>query len=148
MCKKLLFAAVLSASLIGCIPQRTFFSTFSSGIDYKEYSDLGFYVTESNSVNFNYTPISSIVASVKSGYLGDEKPSNSKVKVSKSDRGSLFITATASIVLEELYQEAIKLGANGIINLKIEAKTESGINDYGVTTDFPVYVATGMAIKK
>lgn len=56
--------------------------------------------------------------------------------------------ASAEVVLEELYQEAIKLGANGIINLKIVASEVDGVSDKGLAIPLPTYSASGMAIMR
>lgn len=149
MIRKIVIATAIIASFACCMPQKSLYSAFSSGIDYKEYADVGFYITESNSVSFEYTPISSLVANVKSGYVNQiSSRINSKVKITTSEQNSGYIMASAEVVLEELYQEAIKLGANGIINLKIVASEVDGVSDKGLAIPLPTYSASGMAIMR
>ena len=120
--------------------------TTVSIVDYKFYTERGFFITESNSVSFEYTPVSSIVVKSVPGFL----PGNYKPKVDPkinndmySSRGNvtdtknpLFADVTVKSVLDHLYHNALSLEANGIINLKILVNQEGG------------YTITGMAIKR
>lgn len=92
-------------------------------IDYTMYDNV-FFVTESNSVSFEYKSLGSISVLVLSGY-----------------QGSQYIRASAQDGVTALVEEAMKRTGNGILALKISPYT-----DY--TTKQSGYFVTGMAIKK
>jgi uncharacterized protein YbjQ (UPF0145 family) len=79
------------------------YTSFGTYIDYSLYSEKGFFITESNSVSFEYESIASITMTDESGSI------NSDLKHPDLNK-----------MIEDLYQLAIKKGANGVINLKIE----------------------------
>ena len=158
--KRLIFIAVTITLLHGCmIP----YVVISSSIDYKKYSDAGFFITESNSVNFEYDPISSVYSFANSGYIkGNSKsPINKnddlygnyedRSDLDKSERKSRkevrnkFISASPEDALHGLYVRAVESGADGIINLKIQPVL-SGFKY--MSKPIYNYTATGMAIKR
>lgn len=125
----------------------------SSIIDYSEYAKKNFFITESESVNFNYTAIGSISAKVESGYevlnaktyqvSGDDIYTNepqTKVKI----KYGKYVKATPEAALEELYARALDSGANGIVGLDIKPITKYS-QQYGNV--IIGYFVTGMAIK-
>lgn len=95
-------------------------------IDYTPMVKEGIYVTESNSVNFEYTAVGSIMAVEKGGWINDtyQKPSAQKA-------------------FSSISKELNRIGANGIINLSISSSVEM--------TELKTYVSVitvkGMAIK-
>jgi hypothetical protein len=114
-------------------------------VDYVSYSEKGFFFTESNSVNFDYKPMGSIYVKMSSGYskekiqridstfnfaIGDYEYSNRTEFVVDYER------AVIGDAIRVLYDNAVKMGANGIINL-----------EFGVLPQYEIY-AKGMAIKR
>lgn len=98
------------------------FSTSSSFVDYTKYTTKGFFISEANAVSFEYDAIGSISTLVLSGEK--VKPSKNTINAEYSGGGLLspknIVYATHQDVIEGLYNEAVKQGANGIINVKIE----------------------------
>jgi uncharacterized protein YbjQ (UPF0145 family) len=125
--KKVIFIliAAISFGLTGCITKR--YAEYSGTLYYDEFDD--FFITESNSVSFDYEPIGSVTAIAESGYLKRK-----------------YIRATANDALRVLYNEAEKNGANGIINLKITYNWE--YDKYGNMISLSSIAVTGMAIRK
>lgn len=126
----------------------------SSILDYSQYTKKGFFITQANSVNFDYTPIGSISAKVEGGYevlnidaikvSGDDiytRQPETKVKV----KYGKYIKATPENTIDELYNRAIQNKANGIIGLQIKPITNYSQQYGNVVTG---YFVTGMVIKK
>ncbi len=103
-------------------------------LDYDVYSSHGFFITESNSVSFPYTPVGSVVASVYSGEGDEWHYSNGVMRNSKG-------IADPVKGLQLAVEAAKNKGANAIINLKIAPSTINYTGQSG-------FVVTGMAIKK
>ena len=122
-------------------------------IDYRDYTSRGFFITETNSVSFDYDAIGSIIVTVEEGYhITEAKKEKPRIKerlhgVRKGDiepKYGEFIKANIYDALDELYSEAIAAGANGVISLRIETI-------YTHKDGVPVvtgYVVRGMAINK
>jgi uncharacterized protein YbjQ (UPF0145 family) len=145
----LFFAVFLLASCAVKYPYRN----YSSVIDFTEVITDGFFITESNSVSFQYDPLGSVTSVVESGYevLGsktheanDDVYSHTATSNVKFGR---YIYARAEDVISELISAAQSLGANGIINLKI-TYTPSVYDKYGNVISPSAYIASGMAIKR
>lgn len=92
-------------------------------IDYTMY-DNGFFITESNSVSFDYKSLGSISALVLSGYQGSE-----------------YVRASAQDGVTALVEEAMKKNGNGVIALKITPYTDFQTRQSG-------YFVSGMSIRK
>ena len=143
--KKLTALLLVALAFSSC---RTPFLSTSASIDYSKYSNKDFFITESNSVSFNYTPIASVINTQSSGYEhlvknGEVQYKNSYNGVKTPRTTKKFVYATIEDTLDDLYNNAIKMGANGIINLKI-------VSEYA-NSKTPIligYSASGMAIKK
>lgn len=129
------------------------YEKYAVAIDYSRFSEKGFFFTESNSANFEYKPIASISAIFRSGWeptgvknkeLSDDAY-GSRFSYSTASYSKNFIMANRDELLDLLYKKAIALGANGVINLKINT-----IRHYSEKTGYNTegYEATGMAIKK
>lgn len=126
----------------------------SSIIDYSQYTNKGFFITQANSVNFDYLAIGSISSKVESGYeilntnmvkvLGDDVYSPDQKTKAKIKYGK-YIRATPEMALENLYKKAVESGANGIVGLTIEPITNYSPHYGNVTVG---YFVAGMAIKK
>ena len=76
-------------------------------IDYTPLIKAGIFVTESNSVNFDYTAVGSIIATEKGGWINGnpKRPSTEDA-------------------LKNIIKELEHMGANGIINLNISSSVE------------------------
>lgn len=117
-------------------------------LDYQEAGQGKVFLTESNSVSFDYEPLGSILVKEISGV------SKKLVAVSNKERrpDDLYGPGPASKTVEEYtfatgqrainyaVQQAIELGADGIINLRVEAVNPP-------KEPFTI-VVTGMAIKR
>lgn len=162
--RRLIYLAfVLVLSSCGIIAPKTIFVSSVTWVDYKPYSDQGFFITESNSVSFDYIPVSSLSSIYRSGYASVDMIDNTdrkergyrddvysktiQTRNTKVEVGD-FIEATPQDALDELYRKAVELGANGIINLRIGAFTEIGTDNRGDYITLIGYTATGMAIKR
>lgn len=130
--------------MTSCQIRRSMFYASSSHVDYRPYSEKGFFITEANSVSFEYTPISSVLAITRSVYSTNELIAKS---IDKKDRDNSFVEASAQDALEELYKKAKDLGANGIVNLKITSFTETGTSDVGHNINLVGYSASVMAVR-
>lgn len=130
--KKILPTLIIVAIAISsCSPVAYQALTYS--IDYSKYSNDGFFITESQSVNFDYKPIASVGSDIKPGYL-----------TSKDGSGNVYTEATADDAIAYLVVQAKKVGADAIIGLKIQISNIGG-SSYTNTTS---YSASGMAIKR
>lgn len=143
--RKILLLIALSAIVCSCatVDFRTPYVKSHGVIDYSDYLSKGFFITESNSVNFDYEPIGSVTSVVKSGWevlnqtkqrvtsVDDVYGSYNRSKVKYGD----YVSATLEDAIEDLYSAAIALGANGVINFR-------------VTSTEGEYVASGMLIKR
>lgn len=65
---KLLTLSVLCISSVSCTPK---FSSKVYYTDYQRYSDAGFFITESNTVSFDYVPVGSVVVRQTAGIMSD-----------------------------------------------------------------------------
>jgi uncharacterized protein YbjQ (UPF0145 family) len=95
-------------------------------IDYTPLIKEGIYVTESNSVNFEYTAVASLIATERGGWVNGmpQRPSTKKA-------------------LSNIIQELKRVGANGIINLTVLSSVEM----VDLKTYASVITVKGMAIK-
>lgn len=127
--KKFLLLAIIAVFLNSCI-SYSYYAVNSYTIDYYKYTEKGFFITESNSVNFNYEPVGSVVVESISGYYNSE-----------------YVAANIDDAFIKLYQISQKNNANGVINVKINF-----VNSYQdvSTKEFHPnrWVVTGMLIKK
>ncbi|WP_106832183.1 hypothetical protein [Parabacteroides pacaensis] len=123
--KKILLLPAITFCIFftSCMPTAKF-STSSSFVDYTKYTTKGFFISEANSVSFEYDAIGSISTLVLSGTENKQNKKNNNAKNVSYGDGLLtthkIIYATQQDVVDGLYNEAVKQGANGIINLKIE----------------------------
>lgn len=127
--KKFFLLSVLVLGLSSCIVQGPKYSEFGSVTNYSNY-DL--FITEATSVSFEYQPLGSVTSYVESGYS------------SGYVRSGDFILATSDAAIRVLADEAKKIGAYGIINVKVVFNNRW---DAQAKMYIPSYTATGMAIK-
>lgn len=115
-------------------------------IDYEPLVKSGYFVTESNSVGFGYEAKGSIIIVLTGGWKKKKnKQVESSIVKAKDDYyvptsgKQIYIAPTYEEVFDALKVELQKLGANGIINMKLSHQID-GVQDQ--------FVLTGMAIKK
>lgn len=138
--KKVLFSFMLVLVMLSCSTVK--YGTYSSMIDFRYYMDKGFFITQSNSVSFDYEPIGYVQAFSYSGV--DDK---AKKKYKKDYEQSFYANegwreANIYDAIEGLYNECLKNGANGVIDLKMDVVVDDE------TGYVKKAIATGMAIKK
>lgn len=130
--KKIIFLLLVSLSLASCytldIPQ----STTTNIIDYSEFAEQGIFVTESNSVNFDYKPLGSVVSFTRG---------STRLFLNSLDQNKAF-TEIASKVKE--------IGGNGLINFNVRASSTyevltMTVSGMAIYTDFPFQVASTIA---
>jgi hypothetical protein len=121
-------------------------------LDYQEAGAGKVFITESNSVSFDYEPIASITAVEQSGYVKvqvqktDQKKSDKNTKKYESEiyddpkqtvnTKYKFVFATGQSGLNYAAEQTAKIGGDALINLHIE-----------YTPTGAVYVS-GMAVKR
>lgn len=164
--KKLLCVALLTVLLSSCA-DKILYSITAVSVDYSSYAERGFFITESNSVNFDYKPIGSIYVQTSSGYdstgikqpkpkkdmygyqyststkirYGDEIRTVAKIKTGPW-RSVGYVTA-----IDILYKKSIELGADGLINLnRTYVPAQYAKNGTIIYPD--KVIITGMAIKR
>ncbi|MDR1984271.1 MAG: hypothetical protein LBQ28_05545 [Prevotellaceae bacterium] len=150
--KKILVVFVFTALFVACSTIMPRYSIISGTIDYSYFTKKGFFITESNSVSFEYTPVGSVFTTI---YSGETNETGKRELVVKDDfyPYKIYITskkwksADVDDALLEIYNQALNIGANGIINLKIQNITSSQqINGQSISCDG--ITVSGMAIKK
>lgn len=148
--KKVIIIFATVALLMSCNVYRYPYSSTIVVFDYSEYAQKGFFITESNSVSFEYEPVSSIMAVVESGYEVLESRSGTSEDVVygsfTTTKYGDYVSASAQMAIDELYKSAINMGADGIINFKIVYTPYSYYN--GKVISYESYLASGMAIKR
>lgn len=156
--KKLFIATILAIGLSSCsqVLLRQPEVLTSSFIDYSKYTNAGFFITEANSVSFEYKTLGNVTGINLSGYQQEKNVTNSSTEKQKDDVytntsnkpyriTNKYINATKEKALEELVLRAKSLGANGVINLKFE--TFSQTSQQGAF-ELKGYSVSGLAIKR
>jgi uncharacterized protein YbjQ (UPF0145 family) len=148
--KKIISFCVVLLFVTSCTTYKIPYRRYSAAIDFSAYAQKGFFITESNSVSFSYEPVGSISAVVSSGYeilnsenlksTDDVYGSYKKIKYGK------MIDASVNDALDELYNSAIRLGADGIINFRSEYVPSLYNKAVLITPDS--YIVSGMAIRR
>lgn len=140
--KKILALCVFAALMMSsCAPSISPFKQSAGYIDYSVFP--GMFLTESNSVSFEYQPIASLYASEVTGAYKVEKKRIRTDEIYGSDYveydGKIRF-ANPQSALKFAVEKAEALGGNGIINLKIEPYVYSDGRD--------AYFVSGMVIKR
>lgn len=148
-----ILCVLLMAPSCTTVKYRSFESV--SFLDYSLLTDKGIFVTESNSVGFDYKAIGSIYIEIRSGAnekqktsrsLRDKRESRDDVYSESSKSEITYTSATIEDALNKLSNQLTDVGANGIINLKISQVPATLITQNIFLG--PGYIITGMAIKK
>jgi hypothetical protein len=138
--KKLLLIALI-AFLTACTTTK-FVSKDVYLLDFRPYTEKGFLMSTTN-IGANYSSIGEINISCNSGYIYNE---DKKIGVAVNNGNIAQSTASMNInkntpqkqwtvdeVLAELYNEAKAVGANGVINIKVETDRKEGFVDYHIS---------------
>lgn len=122
--KKFLLLLLIGVSLSSCMTQLELPkpSAYAGIFDYSPLTSKGVFVTESNSVSFDYETIGSLYAQSRGGWI-DKKYSSPSLQA----------------LYNEVLSELGKMKANGIVNLKLFI-SGSGTSE--------MLSLTGMAIRK
>lgn len=104
-----------------------------------DYSKYNMFITEATAVNFEYQPLGSVVSYIESGYTSCVPNTNIW-----GQANGQYIQATADAALRVLVENAQKIGAYGIMNVKV---TYGSVWDEKMKKFIGTYTATGMAIK-
>jgi hypothetical protein len=119
MKKSVLLMVVLALTLANSCTTY-WYSASVSVINYSIFTERGFFITESNSVSFEYEPVGSLYVSVYSGIVSKQlliEKSNDNVYPDKYSGGK-WKKADVNDALELFYKKALENGANGVIALK------------------------------
>jgi|GEM_PF-372537 len=161
--KKILIVLLVSVFFASCETYKvhTIPLNYVNVWDYTLLTNDGIFVTESNSVGFDYQTIGSIYIELREGERKEANDSyytvRNKRDGSKSDKKeSQYVRYTPRYVVLKIGEELKKIDANGIINLKITydknyqvvKETTSGNKVTEVIRHGSGYIVTGMAIKK
>lgn len=147
--KTQLSALIVAAFLLSSCSQKIFYAKSVSIVDYSAYQRQGMFLTESNSVNFEYEAIGSVTVVVFSGNVVMAQTSH----VEKSDlygeqtvvsKKMGWKTASPEDALEAAVAQAAAKGGDGLINIQISPTTEI---DASKNTRSG-FLVTGMAIKR
>lgn len=119
-------------------------------IDYSPLTEQGIYVTESNSVSFDYKAIGSVYAEEVGGWVRkDGKPESNDPKepyyLFSSGKKKIYVLPDINSIFKKLVDQLKQSGADGIVNLKIESTIEQ---DLATKLPYDKIIVTGMAIKK
>lgn len=147
--KKILVFLAAALFLSSCVTHKPAYTRFTEGVDFSEYTRRGFFITESNSVSFNYDPVGSLTSVVRGGYetLGTDTHTSDEVYGTYTNvRYGGFISASVDDALDELYNSARELGADGIINFRLTYHPPE--YEKNVLVVHSSYVVSGMAIKR
>lgn len=127
-------------------PEPYGFSTF---LDYSPLTNKGIYVTESNSVSFDYKTLGSVSATEVSGWVKKEKELKVANKNKKNNVDDMYadvernqsngkymrMSPSLDAAMERMANTLKEVDANGIINLKIQWEPDR-------------IIISGMAIRK
>lgn len=151
----ILFAGSLALSSCSIIP-KTPYQESAVVLDYSEYTNKGFFMTEANSVSFDYKALGSVSAKVQSGYeivqetvrkaikddVYGESHDSRKIKYGK------YKQAYSDNAIKVLCDKAMEIGANGLINIKVTYIPAVRDLKTGLVIDPDAIIVTGMAIRK
>lgn len=136
--KKHFILFLIIGMLSSCVTR--IYTIQETSIDYTKYTQQGFFMSEASSVTFEYEPISSVSAIIFSGNKPGWADEKKKLNIQDNYSGD-WKKAEYADALDVIYNEAIKNGADGIINLTFKV----GYTNEG----FVEYVEVkGMAIKR
>lgn len=140
---KKLFFVLAVVILASCQTSSRFYKTETYFTDFRPFAEKGFLMT-TQPITDKYTSIGEVSFQCKAGY----DPEKRKKAVTGDE---MYYTPTAKIppkqcdvndVLNQIYIKAKELGANGIVQLRIEYNEETNKLHY-----FSDITVTGLAVK-
>lgn len=143
---KHLLIALFVIALSSCSPKLQY-QTSISYIDYSLYANEGMFLTESNSVAFDYKALGTVSISVLSGNVDKKRPDRYNFTDLNGNRPeekySEWVAASPEKAIQLAIEKAKAQGGDGIINMKIEPFTE--VTNKATRSGF---LLSGMVIKK
>jgi uncharacterized protein YbjQ (UPF0145 family) len=142
--KKLIIPFLFSLTLTSCITYSKY-ELRTNTVDYSKICDNNiFFLTESNSVSFEYKALGSISTECISGSV---KATNVESTEGIQSMTDINIHKSASIedAYKELIKKSIEKGANGVINLQSKYIGEINIGYYVYGSR---WIVTGMMIRR
>lgn len=148
--KKLLLYSTFIVLLSGCATVRPVPKSIAIVIDYSILTNKGIFVTESNSVSFDYEAVGSVFIEETGGWIDknvkmSSNNQNDDSYYNPSGGSKIYESPSLQMSFNNLADKLESIGANGIINLNITSSSE-------LNRAYNVYVEkitiTGMAIKK
>lgn len=124
---------------------------YNSSIDYSSYTKNGFFITESNSVSFDYEAIGSVTTQITDGWevVKGKKPEGKSYdyyELKKIKYGE-YLPLQYEDAIDQIVSQAKRMGANGLINLTF-TYTGSISGKYGGLISPEKITVSGMAIKR
>lgn len=148
--KKVLLILCVAVFVLASCAVRTPYSVRSRVIDFTEITRTGFFITESNSVSFDYEQIGRVTTVAQSGWeVTGRRRGADDIEPGATDTWARFgdyIYASPDVAIYELVQRARAIGANGIIDLSIEFFPE--IIQGGAIRRHSSFVVSGRAIRR
>lgn len=147
--KKVLVLIMSAFMFASCATYRPAPKSYVGIIDYSVLTSKGLFVTESNSVSFNYQAIGSVIAEETGGWIpknGAQSSTNvsDEYYVGSSTR-KVYKKPDVQVTFDNIAEQLSSIGANGIINLKITTSLEIDMVSKLYVDKITV---SGMAIRK
>lgn len=138
--KRLFYLLVVLFSLVSCKtvePRQP--SYYSSHIDYSYLTDRGIFITESNSVSFEYKTLGSLFIECTGGWVKNDKKNKVDMEdiYMRTEGKYIYVKPSLEDAFNLAVEELDKMQGNGIVNFKIST---------GGNTDS--IIITGMVIKR
>ena len=115
--KKFTILSVI-AVLFGC-QSGSYFTTESYLLDFRPYAEQGFYMSTTG-INQDYIPLGEVVFFCQDGYDANNPPKKDKSDPLYNDPAKENILhCSTDWMLSQLHQEAVNIGGNAIINIRI-----------------------------
>lgn len=148
----ILFCTAMAVFLGSCKVSylKTPYYQYAVFADYRLLAEKGFFVTEAESVSFDYETIGFMSVEVASGYkdiIKDGKAVEKKVGLLE-EKTEEYKVATLQESLEYFREKAVSIGANGAIRLNVYTKSSMPLSPGSFVFTPSSYVISGMLIKK
>lgn len=139
--KRLFYLLVVLLSLVSC---RTTFELsppryYSSHIDYSYLTDRGIFITESNSVSFEYKTLGSLFIECTGGWVKNDKKNKVDMEdiYMRTEGKYIYVKPSLEDAFNLAVEELDKMKGNGIVNFNISTGGNSN-----------TIIITGMVIKR
>ena len=126
--------------LCSCISMQIAPVRTSSFVDFTKYSN--FYLSQATTADFKYSPLGVVTSFCRSGNEKTRQDKITRDDVYSPAGNFTYIAATAQEAVSLLCEKAQAIGANGILNLKIDYFPDTYPNSFL----YFGYSASGMAI--